>query len=134
MLPTVLVADDDALVRTVLFRMLDKLGCRVLLAQDGQEAINLFDEFDGKVDLLLVDMRMPGADGTEVVKHVRGEGYPVEMILMGGGEELRDVDSHLAAGFTSVLPKPFDISMIRKEIAQLLETDAACAANGSGVA
>lgn len=120
MLPTVIVADDDALVRTVLSRMLGKLGCQVLLARDGVEAISLFEEHGGQVDLLLIDMRMPGADGSEVVRHIRNDGNQVKMILMGGGEELHDIESHLAAGFTSVLPKPFDINAIRDEICRLL--------------
>jgi CheY-like chemotaxis protein len=122
MLPTVLVADDDALVRTVLSRMLDKLGCQVLLARDGTEAIHIYEANHGQVDLLLIDMRMPGADGSEVVRHIRNEGSMVKMILMGGGEELRDIETHLAAGFTSVLPKPFDISTIRDQIGRLLDT------------
>ena len=132
-MPTVLVADDDVLVRTVLSRMLDRLGCRVLLAQDGNEAISLFEAHDSQVDLLLIDMRMPGADGTEVVKRIRGVGSSVKMILMGGGEELDDVETHLAAGYTSVLPKPFDIAVIREEISSLLAGNSA-GVSGEGAA
>jgi two-component system, cell cycle sensor histidine kinase and response regulator CckA len=113
--------------------MLDKLGCRVLLAQDGSEAIALYQEHRATVDLLLIDMRMPGADGSEVVRQIRDGGNQVKMILMGGGEELRDVESHLAAGYTSVLPKPFDINVIRVEISQLLAAGN-LSANGAGAA
>jgi CheY-like chemotaxis protein len=117
---TVLIADDDVLVRKVLSRMLAKLGCNVLLAEDGLQAIELFKENIGAVDLMLIDMRMPNADGSAVVQHVRATSDDVKMILMGGGEEVQHIDEQIAAGFSSVLPKPFDISAIRSELSRLL--------------
>lgn len=65
---TVLVAEDEAVVRELLRTSLEKLGYRVLVARDGTEAQRIFQERKGRIDLLLTDMVMPGLSGRQLAR------------------------------------------------------------------
>ncbi len=85
---TILVVEDDDDVREVAVAMLRDLGYRVLAAADGAEALRVFGENDAKVDLLLVDVVLPGGmKGDEVARRL-GEARPgVRVLFMSGYTE-----------------------------------------------
>ena len=79
---TILVADDSAVVRTIVRRTLEKAGHSVQEAADGAEALNLIEK--GAFDVLVTDLRMPGLDGFEVLSAVRERFLNTEVIILTG--------------------------------------------------
>ena len=82
--PTVLVVDDELPVLRLLRRQLEALGCTVLEAQDGPEALRLLVGRHGAVDLVLSDIVMPGMNGTELADRILADRPEQCVILMSG--------------------------------------------------
>ena len=104
---TVMVVDDDLLVTRMLERALKNMGYAVVLSHEGRDAIDLYRESGHLIDLVMLDLTMPGMDGLETFDVLRSLDDHVKVILMSGYTE-HDVDEQYGgrdlAGF---LPKPF---------------------------
>lgn len=105
--PTVLAVDDQATNLRLLDAVLSPRGYRVLTAGSGQEALDLLQS--ASVDVVLLDVQMPGMDGCEVCRRIRSdpetEFLPVVMITAGGPAQRLE---GLEAGADDFLAKPFD--------------------------
>ncbi|HEX4198113.1 MAG TPA: ATP-binding protein [Caulobacteraceae bacterium] len=117
----ILFVEDEDLVREVAARLLRARGYEVLEAADGEAALNLAEEYAGKIDLLISDVIMPGIDGPTLLKKARGFlGDAPVMFISGYAEaEFRDV----LEGETGVtfLPKPLDIKILAERVKQQLQ-------------
>jgi CheY-like chemotaxis protein len=117
---TILVADDNAMVRKFARRALEKVGYQVLLAEDGQEAIERFHEAKGKVDVVVVDLTMPRLDGTDTFRQLRLVDPDVRVVLTSGFSE-QDVTAGLPSrGLVGFLQKPFTPDQLRQVVADAL--------------
>jgi two-component system cell cycle sensor histidine kinase/response regulator CckA len=105
---TVLVAEDERAIRDLVGRSLEQQGYRVLLAADGQAAIALIDEHGPAIDLLFLDVRMPGADGPEVLRHARAR-WPMMPALISSGFVPEESDPRATLGKVAFLPKPYRV-------------------------
>lgn len=85
---TVLVVEDDPAVRNLTQTMLERLGYDVLTAQDGGEAIELFDEYAHLIRLVISDLEMPGISGWEVLAAIRRRRPEIPVILTSGYAEI----------------------------------------------
>ena len=94
------------------------LGCEVLLAGGGPDALEILKSH-GPVDLLMVDVRMGGMDGLELIQRARGTWPGLKALVMTGGAEVPD----LGNGATGMLRKPFRVNDLAQEIAALLSRD-----------
>jgi PAS domain S-box-containing protein len=104
----ILVVDDEAPVRQVTRRMLEAFGYRVLLAEDGAEAVNLFSQRKDEVAAVITDMMMPVMDGPATIRALRVM-CPDVRIIAASGLHGRGNDAH-ASSIASVkhfLPKPY---------------------------
>ena len=81
---TILLAEDDASVRETLKEILESLGYVVLLASDGQEAVDLFEHFRDKIDLVILDIVMPRMNGREASEQMKRISPSVRTIFMSG--------------------------------------------------
>jgi len=111
----VLVVDDDPVTRLATRRMLEKMGCQVVLAQDGREALSRLDEMD--VNCILMDIQMPEMDGVTATKHIRSspefkDKADVCIIAMTAYAMRGDRDKFIAAGMDDYLSKPVDSSSL----------------------
>jgi two-component system response regulator ResD len=103
---TVLIADDDPVVRDVVRRYLERDGHQVAVAQDGFQALALLGEL--RVDLAVLDLMMPGPDGLALCRSVRqSKGYALPVILLTALGEEEDRIAGLEAGADDYLTKPF---------------------------
>ncbi len=81
---TVLLVEDDAGVRGVARRMLERHGYTVVEAEHGVDALGQIEHRGGAVDLVLTDVRMPGLDGRELARRLRAERPSLPVVLMSG--------------------------------------------------
>jgi DNA-binding response OmpR family regulator len=108
-----MVADDDPVMRTLLQLKLEAEGHHVTLAADGDEALALTES--ARPELLVLDIAMPGVDGLEVTRRLRGqpETASLPIVLLTG----KDSDPDIIAGWTSgadyYITKPFVIEHLR---------------------
>jgi two-component system, cell cycle response regulator len=105
----IIIAEDDAVSRTILRRAVEKFGHECLAAEDGAKAWELYKETPG-VDAIISDWRMPGMDGLELCRKVRGEerrGYTYFIFLTALGDR-NHLLMGLEAGADDYLSKPLD--------------------------
>jgi two-component system cell cycle sensor histidine kinase/response regulator CckA len=120
---TVLVADDDAQVREVSRIFLENHGYRVLLAEDGQEALDLYKKDPAAIDLLLLDLVMPHLSGRDVLREVRRLNPDARVLLMSGYSEEKALDSK--EGVAGFLAKPFRQDDLVRAVRAVLDKPAA---------
>ena len=103
----VLAVDDDASVREVTHELLKKASFEVLLAGNGFEALHRFKEHADEIQVVLLDIEMPGLSGRPLIEKLR-EIRPVPILLCSGNDEERGVSASLSqlpiAGF---IQKPY---------------------------
>jgi two-component system, cell cycle response regulator len=105
----ILIAEDDAVSRTILKRAVEKLGHEVLAAEDGLEAWEFFQR-EPELDLIISDWMMPGIDGPELCRRVReanGAWYTFFVFLTALGDKEHLIEG-MQAGADDYLAKPLD--------------------------
>jgi CheY-like chemotaxis protein len=115
---TILVVENEALVRLELADRLARPGLIVLIAADADEAIELLDAHP-EVEVLFTDVRMPGSmDGIRLAHHVRGRWPPVKIIVTSGIDaELNDLP-----GGSLFLSKPYAPESLDHALAQMISS------------
>jgi two-component system chemotaxis response regulator CheY len=117
----ILIAEDDAVSRTILRRAVEKIGHECLAAADGEEAWGLYEE-NPDLDVIISDWMMPGVDGLELCRRVRGDGrggytYFTFLTALGDREYLLQ---GLEAGADDYLSKPLDRDELEMRLASAL--------------
>ena len=118
--PTVLLAEDEAMVRAVMVHMLGKLGYRVLTAADGRAAVDLFNLHRAEVDLVIFDMAMPTMGGEELFSNLKRIAPQVKTLLTSGYHERQAIDALMLQGLSGFLPKPFNIADMQGKLDDIL--------------
>jgi sigma-B regulation protein RsbU (phosphoserine phosphatase) len=107
----ILVAEDDSVTRRILEATLSKLGLDVITASDGDAAWHILEKCEGKdaPELAVLDWMMPGMDGLEICRKLRGTpGFELMyIILLTSRGEKEDLAAGLAAGANDYITKPF---------------------------
>lgn len=113
----ILVVDDAGVARKIVARMVTSLGFEVIMAADGQQALDAIDRADPPA-AVITDWNMPVMDGRELAKAIRSETEIAHLpILMVSSEaDPRRVTRALLAGVDEYLFKPIDESMIRERL------------------
>jgi PAS domain S-box-containing protein len=119
---TILVVDDEPLVRDLARAVLERSGFRVLTADDGADALREYRAQAGRIDLILLDYTMPQMTGLQVMQALRAENAPVKVVLSSGYVTDGDVEQFLATGARAFVPKPYLpqqlVHTIRKVLAE----------------
>ena len=118
---TILVVEDEAPVRSLIRKVLRRRGYDVLVAGDGQEALQRLDEHDGRVDLLIADLVMPGMSGREVAEQCRLQRTDIAVIFISGYTADEVMRRGIVAGEHIFLPKPFTPGQLTGLVAEVLE-------------
>src|SRR5262249_6721318 len=116
---TILVAEDEALPRKNICRVLAEEGYQVHQAADGKEAIEAVDKMD--FDLVLTDIQMPGADGLAVLKHVREVAPQTFVTIMTAYASVDTVVTALQLGAQDYLLKPIVFDDLLRKVNLLME-------------
>ena len=113
----ILIVDDDALQRELLKGFLDNQGYNTLTASDGLEALRLFER--EPVQLVLLDQKMPGLTGDEVLKKMKVMNPMVQAIMITAYGDVDTAVTVLKLGAGDFLEKPVDLSLLLEKIQQI---------------
>ncbi|MEP7344587.1 MAG: response regulator, partial [Gemmatimonadaceae bacterium] len=116
---TILVVDDEEVLRRIAARVLTAAGYRVRVAGDADEALRLARADGPRIDLLLTDIVMPGMNGRELAAVLRSEQPGVRVLLMSGYSHGHG-SSHGTHEETQFLQKPFTIDELLAKVRGLL--------------
>jgi CheY-like chemotaxis protein len=117
--PVILFADDDKICLDVSVQMLQKLGYTVLEAKDGKEAIEVYKNNQDKVDLVILDMKMPH-NGGHTFEELKKMNADLKIILTSGYTEDFGIRELVKKGCNDFLQKPFDLKILSKKIKNTL--------------
>lgn len=107
MKPNVLVVDDNQTHRLVLSAYLKSLGCNVVEAPNGQEAIHLIDSHTSPIDMVISDMWMPGMSGLELLRTVRARRPDLPIAMISAMASLESTLEAINMGAYGYVTKPF---------------------------
>jgi CheY-like chemotaxis protein len=119
--PKVLVVDDDAAVRRLLDLGLRYHGFQVCIAANGPEAIELYENHSDSIDLVLLDVKMPGLDGPGTLRALAQVNPQVRSAFMSGYAGHYSEDELLRRGARYVFRKPFDLAELADRLRQIIE-------------
>jgi CheY-like chemotaxis protein len=118
---TVLVVEDDPLVRKVALRSLGAAGYRVMIASNGREALEIAADENVAFDLLLTDVIMPGLNGREVADGLRRTRPGLRVLYMSGyAHDIISKAGVLDSGI-EVLRKPFSVARLQERVRAALD-------------
>ena len=118
---TILIVDDQETVWDFLIEALQKLGYSVLLAENGLDAVEIYENNPGQIDLVLLDMIMPHQGGHTTFYKLKELDPGVCVLLSSGFVSHNEVDDLLANGAAGFLPKPHRIATRAAEIRRILD-------------
>jgi len=113
---TILLVDDEELVRDVASGLLTSLGYEVITAENGKIGVELFAEFRDKINIIILDMIMPVMGGAEAVKKIREIDSNVPIIIASGFSKEKDIESLNEQNISGFIQKPFRVAEINKLI------------------
>ena len=120
---TVLVVDDEARMRKLIKDFLIQKGFSVLEAEDGEKALEAFEENKNKINLVLLDVMMPKLDGWSVLRQIRQESKVPIIMLTARGEE-QDELFGFELGVDEYISKPFSPKILVARVEAILKRTA----------
>ncbi len=118
---TILIIDDEFVVRESLAASFDDEGYKVITATDGESGLNLF--FKERVDVVITDIKMPRKSGIEVMEEIRSHNPDIPVIAISGFGNQKNTIAALRMGAKDFITKPIkDLDMIHHVIKKALET------------
>jgi two-component system, cell cycle sensor histidine kinase and response regulator CckA len=119
---TILLVDDEPIIRNLGKRLLERKGYKVLIAGDGKEALEMYQQNIDSIDLIILDLTMPHLSGIDVLKMIRQISDKVKVILTSGfahDESEHNLETIGAADFVS---KPYDYNIFLAKIRKVLDS------------
>ncbi|MFZ1377685.1 MAG: CHASE domain-containing protein [Geothrix sp.] len=117
---TVLVVDDESIIRDLARSALETAGFGVLEARDGLEAVERFEQERGAIDLVLLDMTMPRMGGAEAFRRIRGLEPGVKVLLTSGYTQKESLESLADLPPDGFLQKPFRVRELVGKVREIL--------------
>lgn len=118
MKPTVLIVDDERLIRLSLRSRLEQEDCRVVEAGDGEKALHAFQQ---GVEAVVLDFQLPDCDGLELLEAMRKLDPVPPVVMLTAHSSVERAVQALQMGATHFTPKPFDLDELTSRIGALLE-------------
>jgi len=120
---TVLLVDDEEVVREVGKELLEAMGYTVLLAGDGREALEVYREHVHRVDIILLDLIMPRMGGGETYDRIKKINPEVKVLLSSGYTLSGQAAEILERGCDGFIQKPFSIHELSARISQIMSVE-----------
>jgi signal transduction histidine kinase/ActR/RegA family two-component response regulator len=120
---TILLVDDEEMILNVTVEMLKRLGYKILTAQSGQEALEIFKRHKEAIDLIILDMIMPGMSGSETYNLLKDILPNIKVLLSSGYSISGEATEILNRGCQGFVQKPFTILKLSYKIRDILDKD-----------
>jgi CheY-like chemotaxis protein len=117
---TVLLVDDEQMIREAAGAALESLGLTVLTAVDGADAVEVFTAQKETIDLVLMDLTMPRMDGREAFQRLRRIQPDLPVILSSGYNEQESIQPFLGRGLAGFLQKPYTLLALERAVQEAL--------------
>ena len=117
--PLILIADDDAACLDVLVKMIEILGYNVVAVRNGKDAIEAYSSMKNKIDLVILDMKMP-FNGEKAYTKLRKIDENARILLISGYTEDFKLRALLNQGYSGFVEKPFNMNSLKTNISTLL--------------
>jgi len=115
----ILIIDDDKVIRERLTRLLETDGYEIFTAEDGKKGLSIFDQENPQI--ALVDIRMPGMNGIEVLKNIKEKSSEAEVIIITGHGGVDTAIQAMREGAFSYIQKPVEYDKLSIDIKRALE-------------
>lgn len=112
----ILIAEDESSIRDFIVINLKRSGYEVIEAENGREAIEKYNECNGDIDIVLLDIMMPEIDGLEVCKYLREQSSTVGIIILTAKSQEMDKVTGLLVGADDYVIKPFSPSELMARV------------------
>ncbi len=116
----IMIVDDEDVIQTVIEGILKQLGYEVVRAQSGKEALEYLTDNDGEIDLILLDMIMPGLSGWDVFRRLKQFWPEIPVIVVTGYAQEEHLRYMLEEGLEGLIHKPFKASLLSDKIEDVL--------------
>jgi len=120
---TVLVVEDEAPVRELIREVLCLHDYQVLEAQDGGEALRRAEHHRGPIDLLILDVMIPGVAGPEIVRRLRDARPAMRVLYMSGYTDDLVGQQGLPRAGRDFLQKPFSLDALTRKVREVLDAE-----------
>jgi two-component system cell cycle sensor histidine kinase/response regulator CckA len=117
---TIFIVDDEETFRDVASRMLQRLGYKTFVAESGAQALEILREKKDDIDLIILDMIMPGMQGGDVYDRVKEINPEVKVLLASGYSIDGEVKEVLKRGCNGFIQKPFDLRTLSNKVGEIL--------------
>jgi CheY-like chemotaxis protein len=118
---TILVAEDEDVVRRVVVYLLENAGYQVIVAHDGQEALTLYEQRREQIDLALLDIAMPRKSGRDVCEFIREHDERLPILFSSGHTSGIVDEAFLQRMSTELIRKPYQPNELLTRVRQLLD-------------
>ena len=123
-MPKLLVVEDEINIASGLRFNLEADGHEVLLADNGEAALDLIAKHPARIDLVVLDVMLPGIDGFGVASQMRAHGWVIPILMLTARGRAEDVLRGFEAGADDYLPKPFELTILLARVNALLRRHA----------
>jgi CheY-like chemotaxis protein len=116
---SILLVDDEPLIRTANQRLLRQLGFSVIPAESGEEALKIYETLRKQIVLIILDYVMPKMDGAETFSRLKALDPDVKVVISSGYSKDGVIDAILDEGAIAFIQKPFDSMQLRELLSKI---------------
>lgn len=116
---TVLIVDDEEVILDIVKNIMEKWGYTVLLANNGKEAVRVYQKSKDHIDLVILDMILHDIGGDEIYIRMKAINPEVKVLLASGYGIDSKVEKILASGATNFIQKPFNIMHLSEKVKEV---------------
>ncbi len=120
---TILLVDDEEMIRELGKRILERSGYTVLTASNGKEALNQYGKQSGRISLVILDLIMPEMGGKQCLEELLKTDPKVKVLIASGYSQVGETKKTIEAGVRGFVGKPYDIRQILQVVRQVLDQD-----------
>ena len=116
----VLLIDDEAVVREIGSEMLESLGLECITATDGQEGVKLYKQFEPSINLVILDVEMPGISGDKVFDLLKEINPGVKILVISGYTKTHLESNFFQRNLKNFMPKPFQLKQLTAKLTVMI--------------
>jgi two-component system, cell cycle sensor histidine kinase and response regulator CckA len=117
---TILLVDDEDIILDVGGKMLEHLGYQVIVAENGRQALDIYQKGHQDIDMVILDMIMPEMSGLETYNHLKTINPKIKVLLSSGYNRKGQASWIVARDKQDFIQKPFDLAQLSRKIAKAL--------------